>query len=62
MRSENLWAASAAVPLAAAKGDSIRLDTDIGSILGYIVVGLVVGLVARLLVPGRDPSASSERS
>jgi len=39
----------------AAKGDAIRLDTDIGSILGYIVVGLVVGLLARLLVPGRDP-------
>ena len=52
---EHLWAASAAVPLVAAKGDAIRLDTDIGSILGYIVVGLVVGLLARLLVPGRDP-------
>ena len=32
----------------------LRLDTDIGSILGYIVVGLVVGLLARLLMPGRD--------
>jgi uncharacterized membrane protein YeaQ/YmgE (transglycosylase-associated protein family) len=29
--------------------------TDIESILGYLVVGLIVGLVARLLVPGRDP-------
>jgi uncharacterized membrane protein YeaQ/YmgE (transglycosylase-associated protein family) len=44
----------AAVPLVAAKGDNIRLDTDIGSILGYILVGLIVGLLARLLVPGRD--------
>jgi uncharacterized membrane protein YeaQ/YmgE (transglycosylase-associated protein family) len=45
----------AAVAPIAAKGDAIRLDTDIGSILGYIVVGMVVGLLARLLVPGRDP-------
>jgi uncharacterized membrane protein YeaQ/YmgE (transglycosylase-associated protein family) len=27
----------------------------IGDILIYIVVGLVVGLLARLLMPGRDP-------
>ncbi len=27
----------------------------LGDILIYIVVGLVVGLVARLLLPGRDP-------
>jgi uncharacterized membrane protein YeaQ/YmgE (transglycosylase-associated protein family) len=43
------------VPLIAAKGDNLRLDTDIGSILGYILVGLIVGLLARMLVPGRDP-------
>ncbi|MET0662342.1 MAG: GlsB/YeaQ/YmgE family stress response membrane protein, partial [Ilumatobacteraceae bacterium] len=55
MRPENTSAALAAVAPIAAKGDAIRLDTDIGSILGYIVVGLVVGLLARLLVPGRDP-------
>jgi uncharacterized membrane protein YeaQ/YmgE (transglycosylase-associated protein family) len=55
MRPENTGAALAAVAPIAAKGDAIRLDTDIGSILGYIVVGLVVGLLARLLVPGRDP-------
>ena len=55
MRSESTAAALAAVAPIAAKGDAIRLDTDIGSILGYIVVGLVVGLLARLLVPGRDP-------
>ena len=48
-------AALAAVPLVAARGDNLRIDTDIGSILGYILVGLVVGLLARLLVPGRDP-------
>ena len=45
----------ATVPLVAAKGDNLRLDTDIGSILSYILVGLVVGLLARMLVPGRDP-------
>ena len=51
---ESMAAALAAVPLIAAKGDNLRLDTDIGSILGYILVGLIVGLLARLLVPGRD--------
>ena len=45
----------ATLPLIAAKGDAIRLYTDIGSILGYILVGLIVGVLARLLVPGRDP-------
>ena len=52
---EGMAAALAVVPLVAARGDNFRLDTDIGSILGYILVGLVVGLLARLLVPGRDP-------
>ncbi len=52
---EGMGAALAAVPLIAAKGDNLRLDTDIGSILGYILVGMIVGLLARLLVPGRDP-------
>ena len=52
---ERMGAALAAVPLIAAKGDTLRLDTDIGSILGYILVGMIVGLLARLLVPGRDP-------
>jgi len=50
-----MTAALAAVPLIAARGDNLRLDTDIGSILGYILVGLIVGLLARMLVPGRDP-------
>ena len=55
MRPVNTGAALAAVAPIAAKGDAIRLDTDIGSILGCIVVGMLVGLLARLLVPGRDP-------
>ncbi len=30
-------------------------DLDVASILGYVVVGIVVGVLARFLVPGRDP-------
>ena len=52
---EGMAAALAAVPLIAAKGDNLRIDIDLGSILGYILIGLIVGLLARLLVPGRDP-------
>ena len=59
---ENMGAALATVPLIAAKGDNLRLDTDIGSILGYILVGLIVGLLARLLVPAETPSACWGRS
>jgi uncharacterized membrane protein YeaQ/YmgE (transglycosylase-associated protein family) len=55
MRPQTVVLASVSLPLIAAKGDAIRLDTDIGSILGYVVVGLIVGVLARLLVPGRDP-------
>lgn len=55
LETERMGAALAAAPLIAAKGDNLRLDTDIGSILGYILVGMIVGLLARLLVPGRDP-------
>jgi uncharacterized membrane protein YeaQ/YmgE (transglycosylase-associated protein family) len=55
MRPEAAVLAIASLPLIAAKGDPIRLQTDIGSILGYVVVGLIVGVLARLLVPGRDP-------
>jgi uncharacterized membrane protein YeaQ/YmgE (transglycosylase-associated protein family) len=54
MKPEAAVLALASPPLIAAKGDAIRLDTDIGSILGYVVVGLIVGGLARLLVPGRD--------
>jgi uncharacterized membrane protein YeaQ/YmgE (transglycosylase-associated protein family) len=39
------------VAQAADKGDSI----DIGSIIGYIVVGAIVGVIARFVVPGDDP-------
>ena len=30
-------------------------DLDVASILGYIVVGAIVGVLARFLVPGDDP-------
>ena len=30
-------------------------DFDVASILGYVVIGIVVGVLARFLVPGRDP-------
>ena len=30
-------------------------EVDITSIIGYIVVGAIVGVLARFLVPGRDP-------
>lgn len=55
MRSDELTAAVALAPVVVAKGDTVRLHLDPASILGYVLVGLVVGLVARLLVPGRDP-------
>lgn len=43
-----------ALPLITAqKGD--KVDVDLGSILLYALIGLVVGLLARFLVPGRDP-------
>lgn len=29
-------------------------DVDVASIIGYIVVGIIVGVLARLLVPGRE--------
>lgn len=53
MGSHRLAATHAFVPLLAQNGDRIRLDLDISSILTYIVIGLIVGVVARLLVPGR---------
>jgi uncharacterized membrane protein YeaQ/YmgE (transglycosylase-associated protein family) len=55
MRPEATGVTLTLAPMIVAKGDAIRLHTDIGSILGYIVVGLIVGVLARLLVPGRDP-------
>lgn len=53
MDSHRFSAAYAVVPVLAQNGDRIRLDLDVSSLLTYILIGLVVGLVARLLVPGR---------
>jgi uncharacterized membrane protein YeaQ/YmgE (transglycosylase-associated protein family) len=39
--------------LAQADGKSDAFD--IGSIIGYVVVGAIVGVLARFLVPGDDP-------
>jgi uncharacterized membrane protein YeaQ/YmgE (transglycosylase-associated protein family) len=44
----------AATHLVAAVGDKNN-DIDVASIVGYIVVGIIVGVLARFLVPGRDP-------
>lgn len=38
----------------AAAGDKTD-GVDIGSIIGYIIVGAIVGVLARFLVPGDDP-------
>ena len=43
-----------ATHMIAAAGDK-GSDLDVASIIGYIVVGLIVGVLARFLVPGRDP-------
>jgi uncharacterized membrane protein YeaQ/YmgE (transglycosylase-associated protein family) len=45
--------ALSALPLVAAQGD--RIKVDLGTIVLYALIGLVVGLLARFLVPGRDP-------
>jgi uncharacterized membrane protein YeaQ/YmgE (transglycosylase-associated protein family) len=45
--------AISALPLVAAQGD--RIKVDLGTIVLYALIGLVVGLLARFLVPGRDP-------
>ncbi|HKE53432.1 MAG TPA: hypothetical protein VKC55_01520, partial [Actinomycetota bacterium] len=55
MRPEATAVTLTLAPVIAAKGDTIKLNTDIGSILGYVLVGLVVGVLARFLLPGRDP-------
>ena len=44
----------AIVGLLAQAGDK-GADLDVASILGYIVVGAIVGVLARFLVPGDDP-------
>jgi uncharacterized membrane protein YeaQ/YmgE (transglycosylase-associated protein family) len=43
--------ALAATTLVAQKGDD-RISLDLGSILLYILIGAVVGIIARLLIPG----------
>lgn len=54
MDSHRLSATYAFAPvLAQNSGDRIRFDVDVSSLLTYVLIGLVVGLVARLLVPGR---------
>lgn len=32
-----------------------EFELDVESIVGYVLIGLVVGVLARFLVPGRDP-------
>jgi uncharacterized membrane protein YeaQ/YmgE (transglycosylase-associated protein family) len=44
----------AIVGLLAQAGDK-GADLDVASIQGYIVVGAIVGVLARFLVPGDDP-------
>jgi uncharacterized membrane protein YeaQ/YmgE (transglycosylase-associated protein family) len=44
----------AIIGLLAQAGDK-GADLDVASILGYIVVGAIVGVLARFLVPGDDP-------
>lgn len=45
----------AIVALLAQAGDGGADGLDVTSILGYIVVGAIVGVLARFLVPGDDP-------
>ena len=53
MDSHRLSAAFAVAPLLAQNGDRIKFDVDVSSLLTYVLIGLVVGLLARFLVPGR---------
>lgn len=55
MTISNTASTAFAVPLVAQQGDRIRFDLDVSTILGYVLIGLIVGLVARLIVPGRTP-------
>lgn len=54
-RNEGIAGALVLVPVLLAQNGRNDVDVDISTILGYVLVGLVVGLLARLLVPGRDP-------
>ena len=48
-------AATQVLAQAGNNGNGNGNDIDVGSIVGYILVGIVVGVLARFLVPGRDP-------
>jgi uncharacterized membrane protein YeaQ/YmgE (transglycosylase-associated protein family) len=50
---QRIGIAASTLPLIAARGG--RNDVDVESIVGFVLVGIVVGLLARFLVPGRDP-------
>ena len=57
-------AAYASVRLRTRRGrsDAARRSPNGGrrmSIIGWVVFGLIVGVVAKLLMPGRDPGSSS---
>jgi len=55
MDSTRIIEAPLLVHLLAQQSERIRIEFDLASILGYVLVGIVVGLIARLLVPGPDP-------
>ena len=57
MEDERMGVALAALPLIAARGDSVFniRDVELQSIVGYILIGIIVGVLARFMVPGRDP-------
>jgi uncharacterized membrane protein YeaQ/YmgE (transglycosylase-associated protein family) len=44
-------AALAAVPVVAQAGGD-RVSLDLGTILFYVLIGAVIGIIARLLIPG----------
>jgi len=44
----------AALPVVVAQGGD-RIDLSVGSILLYVLIGLVIGLIARVLIPGSTP-------
>ena len=44
-----------AIAIVLAQAGDKGKDIDIGSIIGFIVVGAIVGVLARFVVPGDDP-------
>lgn len=54
MHEDRMGVAAAAIPLIAQRARG-RFEMDVESIVGFVLIGLVVGILARLLVPGRDP-------